>query len=100
MRGTLGVFDELHESVVHVKLHMAMEERITRVVRNEVDCDRIERHDVDDIFFQSAELFFANLRYFKGVTVQVHRVLIWTSVDHDKAITFALLHLDGVDIGP
>src|SRR5487761_2521345 len=74
------VLDELHEAVIHVQLLMAVQKRIAGIVGDEVHFDGVERHDVDDIFHQSAEEFIADARDFKRMTVQMNGVLIAAAV--------------------
>ena len=50
------VADELHEAVVHVELHVAVEEGVAGVVGGEVHGDGLERHDVDDVLLEAAEV--------------------------------------------
>ena len=53
-----------------------MQQRIARVVRYKIVGDRIERHPVDNILAQTAELFCADARDLKCMAVQMHGMLI------------------------
>ncbi len=60
----------------------------------------LQRHDVDDVFHQPAQILFANLRYFERVAMQMERVLIAAAVAEDEAISLARMHHERLDVGP
>jgi hypothetical protein len=75
-----SVLDQLHESVVHVQLLMAMPQRVARIIGDEIHFNRAKRHNVDNIFHQAAQMFVADARHFKGVPVQMERMLIAAAI--------------------
>ena len=55
---------------------MAVPERIAWIVRREIDFDRIQRHHIDHILFQSADLLLADTGNLKRMPVQMNGMLI------------------------
>src|SRR5690348_4919609 len=69
-----SVIQQLHESEVHVQLHMAMEQSQARVICHEVYGGGCAAIHTDDVLHDSAHLFAAGAGYFEGVTVEMQRV--------------------------
>jgi hypothetical protein len=63
------VFDQAHETFILVVLMVAMEERRTKVISNEVDLCRRESDDVQRVLHQPRCQFVADLSHLKRVTV-------------------------------
>jgi hypothetical protein len=63
------VFDQAHETFILVVLMVAMEERRTKVISNEVDLCRRESDHVQRVLHQPRCQFVADLSHLKRVTV-------------------------------
>jgi hypothetical protein len=47
------ILDQLHETVVHMELHMTVQQRIAWIVRNKIDDHGLHRHYVDYILVET-----------------------------------------------
>ena len=71
---------------------MAVPERIAWIVRREIDFDRIQRHHIDHILLQSADLLLADTGNLKRMPVQMNGMLIPAAIAQDKSVAFAPLN--------
>src|SRR5665213_2874308 len=94
------VLDQLHETIIHMELLMAVHQRVSGIIGNEFYFHGIERHDVDDVLHQAADGSFADAGYFKRMPVQVHRMLVAAAIAKDQSVPFALLDHQRIDVGP
>jgi hypothetical protein len=74
---------------------MAMQQRIAGVVRYKIDGDRVDRHHIDNILAQTAELLRAHTRDFKRMAVPMHGMLIAAAVAKDHPVVPAIGPMDG-----
>lgn len=74
---------------------MAIQQRIAGVVRYKIDGDGVERHHIDDVFAETAELLCAHTRDFKCVAVEMHGMLIAAAVAKDHPVAPAIGPMDG-----
>ena len=79
---------------------MAVDERIAWVVCSEVYGDGLQRHHVDGVLDEPAEVLILDAGDFEAVAVQVDGVLVAAGVTEDHAIAFAAFDLEGFDVGP
>lgn len=79
---------------------MTMHQRVARVVGDKVDLDRVQRHDIDDIFHQSADLLIADAGYLESMPMQVYRVLVSAAIAKNHPVPLALLHNQRLDLWP
>jgi hypothetical protein len=83
-----------------MQLLMAMKQSIARVVCDEVHGNAIKGHYVDDVFEQPAYLPISNTSYLKGMSVQMHGVLVAASIAKHKPVALTVSNLERRDIGP
>jgi len=75
-----SIGNEPGEALVHVILVMAVEERRSGVVRDEIDLrSRVSRH-ADRVLDDAGGRLVADLRDLEGVTVQMNGVFVATAV--------------------
>ncbi len=96
----LGVVDDGLESEVHVLLHVAMEQRRTRVVGYEVDFDGGIARQVDGVFDDAGRRFSGNADDLEAVAMQMDRMAVFHPVVKRQPIALAAMHPDWIDIGP
>src|ERR1700749_5093820 len=77
-----------------------MPERIARIIRREIDFDRIQRHYIDHILLQSADLLLADTGNLKRMPVQMNGMLISAAIAQDKSVAFAPLNHKRIDLRP
>src|ERR1700722_19094536 len=83
-----------------MELLMTMHQCVTRVVRDKVDLDCVQRHDIDYIFHQSADLPIADAGYLESMPMQVYRVLVSAAIAKNHPVPLALLHYQRLDLRP
>ena len=79
---------------------MTVHERVPGIVGDEIDFNRIERHDIDDVLHQAADLLRADPGHLERMSMQVDRMLVSAAIAKDQPVTLALLHHQRLDIRP
>jgi hypothetical protein len=92
--------DQLHESIIHVQLLVAMPQSISRIICDKIHFHRVQWHHIDHVFHQPAQMFVADARYLKGMPVEMKRMLISAAIPKHKAVALSRLHDQRFDIGP
>jgi hypothetical protein len=83
-----------------MQLLMTVHQRIAGIVCHKVHLDRIQGHDVDHVLHEPAEPLIADTDNFKGMAVQVDRMLVSTSIAQDHPITLACLKKQRINVWP
>lgn len=94
------IADQLHKSKIHMQLLVTVHERVARVIRYEIDCNGIERHDIYHIFEQAAHLSLPNPSDLECVSMEVHWMLITASIPEYQTIALALLNAQRRNVRP
>ena len=76
MRSVSNILNQLHEAEVHVQLLVAVEERRTRVVGDEIKLDLLKPAEHNDILNDPSGQFVADAHQFETVAVQMQRMHI------------------------
>jgi len=97
---TLRVLNQCLESEIHVQLHVAMEQRQSGMIRDEINLGIAESSDVHDIFHHTCRCFAADIDDLKIVPVEVERVAVAGLVVKDHAIAFAGLDHQRIGVRP
>ena len=79
---------------------MAVQQCVAGIVCYKIDGDRVERHHVDNILAQSAELLRTHACDLERVPVKMLRVLIPTAVAKDHPVTPSLVDLKRFNLRP
>jgi len=88
------VVKQAHKTFVLVVLMMAMEQRRTRVVGDEVDLSRRVSNHVQRVLHQPRCRLLADLGHLERMPVQVDGVRVAAVVVHDEAVSLAPLDLE------
>ena len=87
----LEIFDQPHETFILMVLMVAMKQRWTRVVGDEIDFRSRESNHVERVFHQPRCRLVADLGHLEGMPVQVDGVRVAAVVFHDEAVSLAPL---------
>src|SRR3977135_2872547 len=98
--GSDFVFHDLHKAIIHVQLLVAMHQRISGVVCDEVHGEGLQRHDIHHVLHQAARRLVIDLRHFEAVPMEVHGGLVAAGVAEQHTVSLTLFHHHGLDVGP
>ena len=85
----LEIFDQPHEALILMVLMVAMKQRRTRVVGDEIDFRRSKSDHVERVFHQPRCRLVVDLGHLEGMPVKVDRVCVSAIVFHDEGVAFA-----------
>src|SRR5579859_4943979 len=83
-----------------MQLLMAMQERVAGIVGDEVDGDLLKRHHVDRVLDEAAHVLIADARDLEAVTMEMHGMLITSSIAKEQAIAPSCLDHQRLHIRP
>ena len=70
---------------------MAVEQRKSRIIGDEIDLDGAESRHIDRVFHHARGRLVAYLGHLEGVAMQVNGMVVTAFVGHDQAIPLSVL---------
>ena len=92
MRSVSNILNQLHEAEIHVQLLVAVKERRTRVVGDEIELDLLKPAKHHDVLNNPSGRFAADAHQLEAVAVQMQRMDIVARIAKFEPVALALVH--------